>query len=202
MKRCTQCGENRFKTSYEDRPVSPRLPQMMLIGILKDTCLKCGEYEIEIPKHLELTNAVTTAILNKKALLAAGEIRWLRSCLGFTGEELAKNLGVSRTVVSYWENGHRLQDPTSDRLLRLAVAPTLPAGSFSLSTASQITAEKREPLTLSLRFEESRGWQIVEPYTKEQFVQIPTNDPLHPGWETWLQPLGVQTNPFAEESKG
>lgn len=186
MKRCVRCQGEEFNTSYEDRPVSPKLHEVILVGVRKDTCSHCHESYIEIPCHALMTEAVTTAILNKKGLLAPAEIRWLRSCLGLTGEEFAKHLGVSRTVVSYWENGKRDQDPSSDRLLRLAVVGTLPVGSFSLSVFTQIEGESREPLAIQLRFEETKAWMLVDDY-EDQFVQTPTKDPIHPGWQGWLQ---------------
>ncbi len=46
------------------------------------------------------------------------QIRELREALGVTQEEFARELGVSLTTVSRWENGHGKPSPLAQRQLQ------------------------------------------------------------------------------------
>ena len=190
--RCTICGSKNFTTTFEDRLLDPRhLPELMLVDIKKDTCQDCGEYEVSFPRYSRLLEVIVVALINKKRLLAPGEIRWLRSRLGFTAAQLAEVLKVSSTTISYWENGQRNPSPTADLALRLLVTYTLPQGSFSPEAAPKISINSNSPLQLRLHFDDS-NWNVLN--TELVLIDLAglQMDPKEPLWGSWPKQEPIQ----------
>ena len=155
--KCMECG-GKMKTAQENfRHEALGLP-LTLLGTSVSRCIACGLAEVAIHKLEELHRAIASALLHKPALLAAGEIRFLRKQLGWSGAELANHLGVTRETVSRWEQGAAPMGGTADRLLRATVALATPI-SFRTETLRQIGRGQGAPVQLRLSFDEKHGWK-------------------------------------------
>jgi putative zinc finger/helix-turn-helix YgiT family protein len=84
---------------------SSGLPNVTLKDIEVSRCPSCGEYEVAIPHVEALHHALALAVISKRARLTSEEVRFLRKFLGWTGEDTASTLGVTRETVSQWEDG-------------------------------------------------------------------------------------------------
>lgn len=99
------------------------------------------------------------ALLLKPSPLEPAELRYLRSRVGWSGQELAQSLGVgSNITVARWENGARRIPCPTERLLRLLIANSL-GGPSPRALISQFRASWRKapaPVVVHLYPEEGR----------------------------------------------
>jgi len=135
---CMQCGTEMI-SAREDWPLED-LPGVTLLGVEVRRCPSCAEYEVVFPRVLQLHQVLAAAILRKRSALVPQEARFLRNILLWSEDDLAQHMGVSPETVSRWETGAEPMAPTADRLLRLLVAPALPA-----SLPPALGAPRRSP---------------------------------------------------------
>jgi putative zinc finger/helix-turn-helix YgiT family protein len=117
--KCFECGSS-LKIS-KDKSYNYKesgLDNIILVGIKQSYCSKCKETFVTIPKVEVLHRAIGKAICCKKALLDAGEIKFLRKELHLKGKEFARSLGITPETVSRWENNNQTISEGEDRLIR------------------------------------------------------------------------------------
>jgi putative zinc finger/helix-turn-helix YgiT family protein len=151
---CLACGASM------DRHVEPHRYGRGIGVVIDDAvvwrCPSCGEVEVEIQNIEGLHAAIATALAQKPARLTAGEIRWLRTHLGYSSVDFAELMGVSAETVSRWE---RVDAPTamqlpSERLLRFMTIVGKPAPEYRFAEMGHST-EPARPLHITRG---SAGW--------------------------------------------
>jgi putative zinc finger/helix-turn-helix YgiT family protein len=115
---CSNCDANarRVRTNYPFKESG--LPNVILKGIEMIQCDRCGNADPIIPRANEVMKQLVLAVVEKPYALTGQEIRFLRKYLGMNSSTFASHLGVDRSVLSRWENGHDRVGPQSDRLIR------------------------------------------------------------------------------------
>ena len=117
--KCFQCG-HAMTTKRENVPYSA-LPGAVLVGVPVSRCPNCGEYEIAIPAIDELNRVLAAAVVRKPTRLSGGEVRFLRTYLGYSGADFAKLIGSDPATVSRWEGDKQPLGHHTDLLLRALV---------------------------------------------------------------------------------
>ncbi len=115
-------------------------------------CPSCGEEEVVIPRIEEVHDQIARAIVAKDGVLSAGEIRFLRTHMGYSGRDFAKVMGVSPETVSRWEreNAPQAMGGPAEKLLRLVVLVGEPLLRDVLAARSELSGG-------FLRFRETEG---------------------------------------------
>ncbi len=149
MRMCATCGASMRTTVENYRYSASGLRNVVLKSVLVHRCRRCGDHEVDIPRILDLHQAIARALATKQPTLAPAEIRFLRKHLGFSGSAFAREMGVTPETVSRWENGALGMGLSAERLLRLMVLTKSLARAYGLATtgrskaATQITAMHR-----------------------------------------------------------
>src|SRR5437870_2437733 len=93
--------------TFQERRGDATLEEGGVKVVLRDvdlyTCDNCGNEAHAIPNMKGLFRHIAVTLARKKARLAPKEIRFLRKHLGYSSQDFAKRVGVSRTTVSKWE---------------------------------------------------------------------------------------------------
>ena len=132
---CFNCGGD--LTSRRETRRYGRGIDVVLVGIEVRHCDDCGEEEVVIPRIKELHNAIAADLVNRPGTLSPGEIRFLRTHMGFSSKDFAEHMGVTPETVSRWEN---LRNPmklrrTADRLIRFSVQCGIRFQDYELPTS-------------------------------------------------------------------
>jgi putative zinc finger/helix-turn-helix YgiT family protein len=116
--RCSNCdaAASKVRTNYPFKESG--LSNVTLKGVETIQCGRCGNADPIIPRANEVMKQLVLAVVEKPHALTGQEIRFLRKHLGMNGSTFASHLGVDRSVLSRWENGHDKTGPQSDRLIR------------------------------------------------------------------------------------
>ena len=120
MNICSQCGGSKIKV-IKDKPYNYDECGLNVIlnGLNQYECEECKEHFVSIPKVKQLHRVIGISLCKeKKGLLTAQEIKFLRKDLRFKAKELAQLLGVTPQTVSRWENNKKRIGEGQDRLLR------------------------------------------------------------------------------------
>lgn len=115
---CYECGQKMRKKKGEHHYTESGLDNVYLKNIPLYTCA-CGEETVEIPHIEELHRVIAFALIHKKTLLNAGEIKYLRHEMELRAVDLAEMMGVNKVSVSRWESGTQEISKSYDRMLRL-----------------------------------------------------------------------------------
>jgi putative transcriptional regulator len=100
------------------------LSNVYLKSILIIHCLEsgCGEEEIVIDNILDLHDMLAKRISAQVGKLSPEEIRFLRTHLGFSGADFAREvMCVSPESILHWEKGLAPMNDASERLLRVLI---------------------------------------------------------------------------------
>ena len=159
--KCIECGTPLECRRGAHRAGDLGLSHVVLLNIEIRRCPSCGEEEVVIPRIEELNRTLAGLLIRKPAKLAGEEIRFLRKCLGWSGESFARRAGVERETVSRWENGRESIGAAADRFLRLAIAHWQPVDDYEQEELEKISARPRPPLQLRLRSRLRRWEQIA-----------------------------------------
>jgi putative zinc finger/helix-turn-helix YgiT family protein len=148
---CFSCG-NAMKSSLETRRYGT-LVNVILENVPVHRCPACGEEEVEIPRIEELHTLIAELVARKPTRLTAGEIRWLRTHLGFSSVDFAKLMGVSPETVSRWE---RLDAPKrmglpAESLLRMLAIHRKPIADYGLTSMGSTDKEAARPIRIAKR---------------------------------------------------
>lgn len=157
---CEQCGGATATARENFHYTASGLPNVTLIGVQVSRCPKCGAFEVEIPRIEELHRTIASAVVAKRAPLAAAEIRFLRKWLGWSGVDFAAHMGVTPETVSRWEKGSLSMGAAADRLLRLMIVNKAPVQDYALELLKSIDDSAATTFRLGVEADE-RGWHAV-----------------------------------------
>lgn len=138
--KCIQCGTT-MTVKRENAPYKA-LPGTVLVGVEVHRCPRCGEYEVAIPAIDELDRVLARAVIESEYRLTGGEVRFLRSYLGYSGADFAKLIGTTPATVSRWENDVQPIGQSSDRLLRTLVLLEKRVDTYPISKLAEIRDER------------------------------------------------------------
>jgi putative zinc finger/helix-turn-helix YgiT family protein len=131
-----QCG-HAMTTKRENAPYTA-LPGTVLVGVEVSRCPSCGEYEVAIPAIDELNRVLAEAVIRKPARLTGGEIRFLRTYLGYSSADFAKLIGGNPATISRWETDKQPIGHHTDLLLRALVALDKKVDEYPIKTFAGI----------------------------------------------------------------
>lgn len=134
-----QCG-HAMATKRENAPYTA-LPGTVLVGVPVSRCPSCGEHEVAIPAIDELNRVLARAVIGKRGRLAGGEVRFLRSYLGYSGADFAKLIGSDPATVSRWESDKQPIGHHTDLLVRAMVALDKKVDEYPITTFAEVTGE-------------------------------------------------------------
>lgn len=157
--KCPMCGEGVLRSRREARRYG-RGVEVVLENVVVRHCPACGEELVVIPAIEALHKAIAASLAKSAARLRPGEIRFLRTFLGYSSADFARVMGVSPETVSRWESLRAPQKmgTTAERLLRLMALQRKPVQSYRLEE----TAADEKPAPRPLRLEAtSKGWAAV-----------------------------------------
>src|SRR5882672_2293472 len=146
--KCINCG-HAMTTKRENVPYTA-LPGAVLIGVPVSRCANCGEYEVAIPAIDELNR-----------VLAGGEVRFLRSYLGYSGADFAKLIGSDPATVSRWESDKQSIGHHTDLLLRAMVALDRKVDEYPIAAFAEIKANATERPRYAFR-PTAKKWKPTE----------------------------------------
>lgn len=130
MEACYECG-GRVTSSREVVPFKS-LPGVLLGGVEVHRCQECKEFEVVIPNINALEAELVRFLVQKPCKLDPAEIRFLRKSLGWSQEDLAREMMTRHETVSRWENGAQHMKPQSEWMLRVLVLSTSPIREYSV----------------------------------------------------------------------
>ena len=120
-RRCTECGEPQHITSTTTDYPESGLDNVQLINVPIWLCSN-GHQELQIPAAEQLHALLINMVIRKPIILTGSEVRFLRKELGMSGKAFAEQLGMSPEHLSLMETGKRAIQPSTNLLVRLAVA--------------------------------------------------------------------------------
>lgn len=99
---------------------------------------------VGIPNIIHLHVSIARAVVGKTARLNGDEIRFLRSELGMTQNNLADHLGVQIKTVQRWEKGEVIIGKAEDILIRVTATEGLNLDKDSIWSMATKATEKYE----------------------------------------------------------
>ena len=111
-----------------------------------------------MPRAAELHRLIALTIARKASPLTGDELRLLRKHLGYSGEDFAKRIGMSREHVSRMETEAQPIGSTVERLIRLMVAHEDRAPDYSLDELISVGEGPKAPLKLEVK-NDNGGWK-------------------------------------------
>lgn len=126
-------------------------------------CPECGHDEVVIPRIEELHRTIARAISRRPGRLEPGEIRFLRTYLGYSSVDFAALLGVTPETVSRWERTSKPQQmgKVAERLLRMLAQYGEPDRIYDLEAVLLTDGEARGkgPVTIA---GSAGSWKVAE----------------------------------------
>lgn len=136
--KCINCG-HAMTTKRENAPYTA-LPGAVLVGVPVSRCPSCGEHEVAIPAIDELNRVLASAVIRKRGRLVGGEVRFLRSFLGYSASDFAKLIGSDPATVSRWESDKQPIGHHTDLLLRAMVALDRKVDEYPIAAFAEVKA--------------------------------------------------------------
>lgn len=142
--RCPICGsENVRQIRRPYHYTESGLDSVYLKGIPYFTCNSCKDEVVQIPRPQQLHDVIAENLAIAPRRLRPKEIRFLRTQMGWSQQQLADRLGVDRVTVCRWESEKEEQrpEPHTDFAIRFTwVQSRIAAGS---QDSSQKLSKKR-----------------------------------------------------------
>jgi len=160
MKKCINCG-HATTTKRENAPYTA-LPGAVLIGVPVSRCAHCGEYAVAIHAIDELNRVLAGAVIRKRARLVGGEVRFLRSYLGYSGADFAKLIGSDPATVSRWESDKQPIGHHADLLLRAMVVLDRKVDEYPIAAFAEVSADGTERPRYTFK-PTLKTWKSTEP---------------------------------------
>ncbi len=160
-RKCLDCGSSRVTTKVGAYRM--KLADSWAVTVqdaIITTCEGCAGVGVGFQNLDGLMRAIAAAVVAKPTRLAAEEIKFLRTHLGYSGVQLAKLLGVGPPTVSRWENGHEPIGAVPDRLLRALDVIRDGAENFDVEALAAIGDKPGTPLRLRVRIKDG-VWQAA-----------------------------------------
>lgn len=107
--KCFECGKVMEKKQGTYPYLESGLKNVLLMNIPMYQCPSCHSSEVEIPCMEELHLLLAFLIVLQPQPLKGEEVRYLRKHLGYSQEELANFLGVTRVSIARWESGRAIR---------------------------------------------------------------------------------------------
>lgn len=160
--KCSNCREGTLSEKTVERRLDHLFGVPLVVrGLPVLACSKCSAETMIGGMIDKITFTLVAELLKSGAPLRPAEIKFLRGALGFTQEQLAKHLGVSRIAVARWET----KDPSLDGPQALALRSLV---FFRLREAHPDLAAVAESLTKPPRPErKTRRWSLEAPRLAE-----------------------------------
>ena len=157
--KCPICGEGTLTSRRETRRYGRGI-DVTLMNVTVRHCPACGEEFVVIPAMEALHRTIAHELAKSLARLSPGEVRFLRTYLGYSSTDFARLIGVSLESVSRWESERTSQrmSTTVERFLRLMVLQGKPVESYGLEETAAEDAPERTPLRFGAG---ARGWEAV-----------------------------------------
>lgn len=158
--KCPECGEA-MKARTESRRGYAGLKDLTIDGVEVRHCDSCGETEVVYNNIEGMNQAIALGLAKKKPALVPEEIRFLRTYLGLSTEDLARRMGVTRDSVTRWE---RVADKpvsmgsTAERLLRLMAVHESPVSDYPLEQLDEVASTTAAPVRLRVHGGR-KGWK-------------------------------------------
>lgn len=165
--KCVNCS-HAMTTRRENVPYAA-LPGAVLVGVPVSRCSACGEYEVAIPSVDELNRVLASTVIRKRARLAGGEVRFLRSCLGYSAAGFAKLIGSDPATVSRWERDKQPIGHHADLLLRAMVALDRRIEEYPIEMFAEVQSKAVRRLRYAFR-PSARTWKPVDPQPEGRSV--------------------------------
>ena len=152
------------KHSTEAEPyhfVGSGLENVYLVGVDYEVT-RDGLQAAEIPCLPKLMEAIGKVLVEKKTLLSADEVRFLRKRLRFPSKKFAELIGLSSEQYSRVENGAKVT-PTVERVVRLlyaALAELSPRESQEVATTIWTAELNHEERIVACR-DGADGWVVL-----------------------------------------
>jgi putative zinc finger/helix-turn-helix YgiT family protein len=119
--KCTECGNAMTKSVGEHRYAESGLDNVILHGVTKYECERCGAKRVVIPAIAQLHRAIARELARKPARLVPAEVAFLRDHLELSNKEFAELMGVSPEHASRWTSSDQIGVPAERFLRMLAV---------------------------------------------------------------------------------
>ena len=119
---CTNCGHAVRPELRNYRYAESGLSNVVLKNLEVADCTNCGNSDVILPRIAKIHRAIAHAIANSPTRLTGEQLRFLRSHLRLSGDELGRYMCIDKTKISKWEQGEDRIGPSNDRLVRLLVA--------------------------------------------------------------------------------
>ncbi len=157
--KCMQCG-HAVTTKRENMPYKA-LPGTVLVGVEVSRCASCGEYEVAIPAIDELNRVLAATVIRKPSRLSGGEVRFLRSYLGYSGADFAALIGSDPATVSRWEGDKQPIGHHTDLLLRAMVVLDKKVEAYPIATFGEISDEAAAKPSYAFK-SSAKKWKAAE----------------------------------------
>jgi DNA-binding transcriptional regulator YiaG len=139
--KCTECGAA-MTTKRESVPYEA-LPGTVLVGVEVSRCPN-GHHEVSIPAIDELNRMLAMDVIQTTRRLNGGEIRFLRTYLGYSSGDFAELIKTDAATVSRWEGGKQDIGNHADLLLRALVVLDKRVDEYPVAKFADIGGEPTE----------------------------------------------------------
>ena len=134
--RCPECRSEMEKSRENYRYDESGLDVVLVsMDILR--CKECGGSCVAIPSIESLHETIAGSLIRKNGRLVGPDIRFLRTFIGWSGRDLAREMGVKPETVSRWENGKAQIGPFADVVLRMFVVSEKRVDEYTIREAMQ-----------------------------------------------------------------
>ena len=117
--KCRQCGSMMSTERRLYHYTACGLPNVWLEGLDVNVCLSCGDASVAIPNIEGLHDLLAQCLVTKRSHLTGDEVRFLRSHVGWSGQDFARMLRVNPSTVSRWESGRQMMGSSAETAVRL-----------------------------------------------------------------------------------
>lgn len=159
--KCTECGAN-MNTKRENAPYKA-LPGAVLVGVEVSRCSN-GHFEVAIPAIDELNRMLAMDVIETPRRLNGGEIRFLRTYLGYSSGDFAALIKADAATISRWETGKQDIGQQADLLIRALVILDKRVDEYPVAKFAEIGGEPdaKKPAPRAFAPAAAKKWKHAE----------------------------------------